>query len=90
MSRPMKVRLFMDAKPSTIGEQINAWVDYVGSATIVKTETVVTSIAEKHTDETCPCIVVTICMSRSNQIRILPRVVSGVALPYSPPQPRPP
>ena len=29
-------------------------------------------------------------MSRPNQIRTLPRVVSGVALPYNPPQPRPP
>jgi glucokinase len=29
-------------------------------------------------------------MSRPNQIRTLPRVVSGVALPYNSPQPRPP
>ena len=47
MPRPMKVKLFMDAKPSTIEEQINAWLDYVGSATIIKTETVVTAIAEE-------------------------------------------
>jgi len=60
MPRPMKVKLFMDAKPSTIEEQINAWLDYVGSATIIKTETVVTAIAEKPTDEIYPCIVVTI------------------------------
>jgi hypothetical protein len=26
--RPMKVKMFMDAKPSTIEEQINAWLDY--------------------------------------------------------------
>ena len=60
MPRPMKVKLFMDAKPSTIEEQINGWLDYVGSATIIKTETVVTAIAEKLPDGTYPCIVVTI------------------------------
>jgi len=48
----------MDAKPSTIEEQINAWLDYLCSATIIKTETVVTAIAEKPTDGTYPCIVV--------------------------------
>ena len=60
MPRPMKVKLFMDAKPSTIEEQINGWLDYVGSATIIKTDTVVTAIAQKPTDGTYPCIVVTI------------------------------
>jgi hypothetical protein len=65
-------------------------IDYLSSATIIKTETVVTAIAEKPTDGTYPCIVVTIwCMSRPNPIRTLARVVSGVALPYNPPQPRP-
>jgi hypothetical protein len=60
MPRPMKVKIFMDEKPSVIEEQINAWLDYLGSATIIKTETVVTSVAEKPNDGTYPCIVVTI------------------------------
>ena len=60
MPRPMKVKMFMGAKPSTIEEQINAWLDHLSSATIIKTDTVVTAIAEKPTDRTYPCIVVTI------------------------------
>ena len=48
MPRPMKVKMFMGAKPSTIEEQINAWLDHLSSATIIKTETVVTAIAEIH------------------------------------------
>jgi hypothetical protein len=56
----MKVKMFMGAKPSTIEEQINAWLDHLSSATIIKTDTVVTAIAEKPTDGTHPCIVVTI------------------------------
>jgi hypothetical protein len=56
----MKVKMFMDAKPSVIEEQINAWLDYLGSATIIKSETVVTAIAEKPNDGTHPCIVVTV------------------------------
>jgi hypothetical protein len=50
----------MDATPSVIEEQINAWLDRLGSATIIKTETVVTAVAEKPNDGTYPCIVVTI------------------------------
>lgn len=60
MPRPMKVKMFMDAKPNIIEEQINAWLDYLSSATIIKSETVVIAIAEKPTDRTFPCIVVTI------------------------------
>jgi hypothetical protein len=60
MPKPMKVKMFMDAKPSRIEEQINEWLDYLGSAMIIKTETVVTAIAEKSNDGTYPCIVVTI------------------------------
>jgi hypothetical protein len=60
MPRPMKVKMFMGAKPSTIEEQINAWLDHLSSATIIKTDTVVTAIAEKPTDGIYPCIVVTI------------------------------
>ena len=43
-----------------IEDQINAWLDYVGSATIVQMETVVTAVTEKPNDGTYPCIVVTV------------------------------
>ena len=60
MPRPMKVKMFMDAKPSIVEEQINAWLDHIGSATIVKTETLITAIAGKTDDGVYPCIVVTV------------------------------
>jgi hypothetical protein len=60
MPKPMKVKVFMDSKANVIEEQINAWLDHVGSASVIKTETVVTAIAEKPNDGTYPCIVVTI------------------------------
>jgi len=60
MLKPMKVKIFMDEKASVIEEQINAWLDYLGSATIIKSETVVTAVAEKPNDGTYPCIVVTV------------------------------
>ena len=60
MPKPMQVKIFMDGKASEVEKQINAWLDYLGSATIVKTETVVTAVAEKPDDGTYPCIVVTI------------------------------
>jgi hypothetical protein len=60
MPRPMKVKMFMDAEPGAVEEQINAWLDHIGSAAIIKTETVVTAIAEKSNSGTRPCIVVTI------------------------------
>jgi hypothetical protein len=56
----MKVRIFMDASASAVEQQINAWLDQQGSAAIIKTETVVTAVAEKPNDGTSPCIVVTI------------------------------
>jgi hypothetical protein len=52
--------MFMDAKPGAIEEQINAWLDHVGSVAIIKTETVVAAVAEKPNNGTHPCIVVTI------------------------------
>ena len=55
----MKVTMFMDVRPNIVEEQINAWLDHLSSATIIKTETVVTAIAEKTVDGTYPCIVVT-------------------------------
>jgi hypothetical protein len=60
MPKPMKVKIFMEKKASVIEDQINAWLDYLGSATIVQMETVVTAVAEKPNDGTYPCIVVTV------------------------------
>jgi hypothetical protein len=60
MPRPMKVKIFMDASASALEEQINAWLDHLGSAAIIKMETVVTAVAEKSNDGTYPCIVVTV------------------------------
>ena len=60
MPKPMKVKIFMDARSSAVEEQINAWLADVGSPAIIKTETVVTAIAEKANDGTYPCIVVTV------------------------------
>lgn len=60
MPRPMKVKVFMDTSASTIEGQINAWLDQLGSATIIKTETVATNVAEKPNDGAYPCIVITV------------------------------
>ena len=47
MPRPLKVKIFMDTSASAIEEQINAWRASHTSASIIKTETVVGSGAEK-------------------------------------------
>lgn len=60
MPKTMKVKLFMDARASAIEEQINAWLDHLGAAVVIKTDTVVTAVAEKSNGGTYPCIVVTI------------------------------
>jgi len=60
MPKPMKVKIFMDAKASVIEGQINAWLDSLGSAQIIKSQTVVTALAEKANAGTYPCIVVTV------------------------------
>ena len=60
MPKPLKVKIFMDATASVIEQQINAWLEGLGSATIIKMETVVTAVAEKPNDGTYPCIVVTV------------------------------
>jgi len=56
----MKVKIFMDASASTIEAQTNAWLDGIGKAVIVKTDTVVTNVTDKANDGTNSCIVVTI------------------------------
>lgn len=60
MPKSMKVKIFMDTTASAIEEQINAWLVDIGSSAIIKTETVVTAIAETASDRTYPCIVVTV------------------------------
>ncbi|MBU6459031.1 MAG: hypothetical protein KGQ48_16075 [Bradyrhizobium sp.] len=54
----MKVKIFMDSSASTIEGQINAWLDQLGSAAIIKTETVLTSMVKN--DGNYPCIAVTV------------------------------
>jgi hypothetical protein len=60
MPKPLKVKIFMDARASVIEEQINAWLGNLVSASIIKMETVVTAVTEKPNDATHPCIVVTV------------------------------
>jgi hypothetical protein len=54
MPKPMKVKMFTDQKASEVERQINAWLDNLGSAVIVTSQTVVTAITEKSEDGTCP------------------------------------
>jgi hypothetical protein len=60
MPKPMKVKIFMDQKASEVERQINSWLDDLGSAMIVTSQTVVAAIAEKPNDGTYPCIIVTV------------------------------
>ena len=60
MLKPLKVKVFMDEKASEIEKKVNAWLENIGSAAIIKTDTVVTAVAEKPNDGTHPCIVVTV------------------------------
>ncbi len=60
MPRPMRVKIFMDSSASSVEEQINAWLGQLGSASIIKTETALSSAAEK------PCIAVTIWYELQN------------------------
>jgi hypothetical protein len=59
MLKPLKVKIFMDASASVIEEKINAWLESEASATIIKTETVVTPAAETSKGSH-PWIVVTV------------------------------
>ena len=52
MRRPMKIKIFMDAKPSDLEQQVNAWLADLGSAAIIKTETAIAGSP--------PCIAITI------------------------------
>ena len=57
MPRPLKIKIFMDVSASVVEEQVNAWLAKL-EATIIKSETVVTSVAKG--DAASPFIVVTI------------------------------
>jgi hypothetical protein len=54
MPQPIQVKIFMDTRPATLEEQINAWLAQLGKAVVIRSETVVAAIAEK------PNIVVTV------------------------------
>ena len=58
MPRPLKIKIFMDVSASVVEEQVNAWLAKLESATIIKTDTVVTSVAKG--DGASPFIVVTV------------------------------
>lgn len=60
MPRPMKVKFFMGSQTSDLEERINAWLDQLGAASIISTQTRVTNVVEKPNDGTYPCIVVTV------------------------------
>ena len=60
MPRPMKVKFFMGSQTNDLEERINAWLDQLGAASIIRTETRATNVAEKPNDSTYPCIVVTV------------------------------
>jgi hypothetical protein len=60
MPRTMKVKVFMAADAGAIEDQINAWLDQLGKAVVIKTDTVVTAVAERPGEATRPCIVVTV------------------------------
>jgi len=58
MHRPLKLKVFMETSASAIEDNINAWLAAQESITIIKTETVVTGLAEKSSGN--PWIVVTV------------------------------
>jgi acyl dehydratase len=56
----MKFKVFTDSNAAQLETQINRFLDPLGPGAVIKTETVVTAIAEKPNDGTHPCIVVTV------------------------------
>jgi hypothetical protein len=56
----MRVKFFMDSQTNNLEQRINGWLEQVSTATIIRTETRVTNVAEKANDGTNACIVVTI------------------------------
>lgn len=60
MPRPLKIKIFMDTRTAAIEEQINAWLETLGAATIIKMETVVATVVGRTDAGAGPCIVVTV------------------------------
>ena len=60
MPKPLKIKIFMDVSASVVEEQVNAWLAKLGPATIIKTDTVVTTVAKTAGESASPFIVVTI------------------------------
>jgi hypothetical protein len=56
----MKFKVFMDSNATQLETRINEFLDPLDPGAVIKTETVVTAIAEKPNDGTHPRIVVTI------------------------------
>jgi hypothetical protein len=56
----MKVKIFMDSNATQIEVKLNAWLENLRPGDVIKTETVLTAVAEKPNDGTRPCIVVTV------------------------------
>jgi hypothetical protein len=60
----MRVRIFADARPGKVEEQINHWFENeAGEVYVVKTETVAV-VAERRDSESSPFIIVTIWYER--------------------------
>jgi len=60
MPKPLRVKFFMDSNTNFLEERINDWLDHLGTASIIRTETRVANVEEKAGDGSRPCIVVTI------------------------------
>jgi hypothetical protein len=56
----MKFKVFMDTDAAQLETRVNGWLDQLGRGAVIKTETVITAIADKPNDGTHPCVVVTI------------------------------
>jgi hypothetical protein len=58
--KPMKVKLFMDADAGIVEERVNAWLETIGAAIIIRTETAITPASGKSGEAARPSILVTI------------------------------
>ena len=59
MPQPLQVKIFLDKSAAEVETQVNAWLASQVSASIIKTETVVTAVTDKS-NGTRPWILVTI------------------------------
>jgi hypothetical protein len=58
--KPLKVKLFMDVDAGVIEERINAWLETIGAAIIIRTETALTPASGTAGEVARPSILVTI------------------------------